>query len=108
MSAHKLHIVTASHVKTSKDQKNQQKKIAWKCKKCTLDEDEDEFHFLMICTKYNDKRTTFLEEIFKENKNAKSLSMKEMFIWLLSNVDNKICNKIVKFVNKIFDIREST
>ena len=108
LSAHKLNIETARHIRTSKDQRNQQKLIARKCTKCQLNEDEDEFHFLMICSKYDDERTIFLEEIYKDNKNTRSLSMKEMFIWLLSNEDDRICNRLVRFVNQTFKIREST
>ena len=74
------------------------------CKKCELNEVEDEKHALMICPKHTEIRNNVFDIIDAENKNFKALDTESKFIWLLSNEDKQVITNLVKLINKITDL----
>ena len=52
------------------------------CKLCNLHEVEDEFHFVMKCTKYNFQRDQLFKEL-SEIYNLDSLSNEDIFFYIL-------------------------
>ena len=107
LSAHKLCIETARHIKVSMSTRNEQKLKARKCKLCETNNDEDELHFLMFCPKYNKQRNILLSEIYDQCRNASLLSKADLFIWLMSNEDIAIMKKLILYVNECFTLRSS-
>jgi hypothetical protein len=51
-------------------------------------------HFLIDCPQYNSLRQEFFMFISENNKNFAALSSENKFIWLLSNEDPVICQKL--------------
>ena len=105
LSAHKLQIELARHIKTTPNDRNTQKLQARKCKLCHSS-DEDEIHFVMQCPSYNTERTKYLTDIHKLCNNTKQLNDRQLFTWIFSNEDSTIMIKTIKFINIIFKQRE--
>ena len=106
LSSHKLQIETARHLKQSKD-RNEKKIQARKCKLCNDNQDEDELHFMLNCKSYDIQRNTFIREIHNICTNTTLLTMKDLFIWLLSNEDPQILRLNIKFISTCFAEREN-
>ena len=96
VSSHNLHIETGRHARVDIS-----KRI---CKKCPLNEIEDEKHALMICPMYQNIRTTVFNDIAITNSNFPNLDMEGKFIWLLSNEDNHIIIQLSKLINTILGV----
>ena len=77
------------------------------CLHCTLNEDEDESHMLFKCPIYETERATLLTYIQDNCKNFEHLSPNNRLIWLLSNEDTLLSNKLAVFLNKSFEIRKN-
>ena len=105
LSAHRLQIELARHIKTTKNDRHTQKLQARKCKLC-LNSDEDEMHFVMQCPSYNIERTKYLTDIHLLCKNTAELNDRQLFTWVFSNEDPRIMTKTIKFINDIFEKRE--
>ena len=95
ISAHNLHIETGRHTRVDVNERI--------CKKCVLNEIEDEKHALMICPKYQNIRETVFNEIASTNSNFQNLDMEGKFVWLLSNEDNHTIAQISKVINIIIE-----
>ena len=107
LSSHKLQIELARYIKVPKTQRKQEKDKARICKNCNLDKIEDELHFLMICPQYQTERIIFFNGIYEICRNASLLSKEQLFIWLLSNEDQNIAKKVIRFVKLCCDKRKS-
>jgi hypothetical protein len=55
---------------------------------------EDETHFLIDCPFYDNERRSFFEEINRLNINFCNLDVKGKFLWLMTNEDHLILNKL--------------
>ena len=76
------------------------------CKTCTQ-EIEDEEHFILKCTKYEDLRTNILlNYVNTNNKNFISLNDGEKLVYLMTSEKN-IVNKLGKFCTRVFNMREA-
>ena len=64
---------------------NSQERI---CEICTLNEPEDEIHFLCSCTLY----ISFRKPLFDEAIRFQSLSNTNKFIWLINNIWREVVN----------------
>ena len=104
LSAHRLQIELARHIKTTKNDRHTQKLQARKCQLC-LNSDEDEMHFVMQCPSYNIERTKYLTDVHQLCKNTVELNDRQLFIWVFSNEDSRIMTKTIKFINDIFEKR---
>lgn len=71
------------------------------CKKCSLNELEDEKHALMICPAYQEIRKLTFDNVAVANQNFDKLDMENKFMWLLTNEDNYIIGQLSKIINKI-------
>ena len=60
------------------------------CKKCTLQEVEDEIHFLFKCTNNKEKRDHLLLKIKTNCTNFPFLDHRNMLIWLMTTEDRDI------------------
>jgi hypothetical protein len=74
------------------------------CKLC-LKEVEDEIHFLLKCEALQNVKTPFIDLINNNNYNFKHLDIREQFIWLMSNEDNFIINKLSDMILKLHSSR---
>ena len=105
ISAHKLNIETARYIKAPVAQRTQQKLLARRCTNFDLMKDEDEKHFLLECPKYNTIRQEFLENIFSQCKNTKSLKLDQLLLWLMSNEEFSITTRTIKFLSECVRLR---
>ena len=74
------------------------------CKICNLNSIEDEIHLLTICPKYE----TLREDLYNSMNNYPqtcTLNKEDRAIWLLSNEDDVICNKMAKLIYNCFQLR---
>jgi hypothetical protein len=69
---------------------------------------DDEIHFLIDCPQYNSLRQKLFMFISENNKNYAALSSENKFIWLLSNEDAVICQKLALFIHKCFEVRSDS
>ena len=75
-----------------------------KCNVCTLDEVEDELHFLCRCPLYAELCRELYNNMYVQNSNFYSLSEKDKFIHIL-----QICSKSVgRFVVNSFEKRRKS
>jgi hypothetical protein len=65
---------------------------------------EDETHFLIDCPLYDNERS-FFEEINRLNINFCNLDVKGKSLWLMTNEDHLILNKLREYLLKNFNKR---
>lgn len=92
LSAHRLSIETGRWHKPNKIPRNERK-----CQICNSI--EDEFHFILECTNYNDIRKKYIKKHFWKNPNIPK------FIELLTTDNVSTLKKLSTFVFKAFEIR---
>ena len=74
------------------------------CKLCSLNEVEDEFHFMLKCTFYKDLRTKMMSDI-AEIYDIDDMSDKECFILLMGFIDYDSILPVIRFVKSAFESR---
>ena len=72
------------------------------CHHCNLNEVEDEFHFIMKCTLYNDSRMKLLSDI-GESFDIDNMSDTDIFILIMSVNEYDNILPVVNFVKSAFD-----
>jgi hypothetical protein len=77
------------------------------CKVCNINEIEDEFHFVMKCSRYNTEREEFMRYINSHVKNFRILNEQNKFIYLLS-AGGDIALKTAKYVASCFTKRDGS
>ena len=75
------------------------------CNYCSLNKIEDEQHFLLECSNYDELRATFYEKCRLENPNFDELNPEERFIFIMNN--DMIINDSMNFVYDIFHKRKN-
>lgn len=93
LSSHCLAIETGRHRNIERS--------ARKCNFCTLDEIEDEYHFVLICPYYNDLRRIYIKRYFYTRPSMYK------FINLLNTTKLKDLNNLAKFLINAFKLREN-
>jgi hypothetical protein len=68
------------------------------CTLCAQNKVETEEHFLLECNYYIRERTPFLIELFQNIPILQTHSPKQLFIWLMSCEDVKICKNVAKLI----------
>ena len=63
---------------------------------------EDEMHFLLHCPIYSPQRTVFVEPIINQLHNARALTDRQKFEFIMSNMDKNLCN----YISNSMDVRE--
>ncbi len=74
------------------------------CTYCPNQEVEDEYHFLMSCSYYQELRNTLTANVLKECRNFSVLNTKEQFIFMLIAGDT-ISSHVSKYINDAFSMR---
>ena len=75
------------------------------CKYCDLNEIEDEFHFTMKCSLYNDIRNRFMtliDDIFVTNNSSEN----DKFLLIMGANDFDTTNAVASFINTAFEKRD--
>ena len=93
LSAHNLNTETAKY------NKNTDNISIKKCKMCNLDDDEDEFHFILKCPKYADLRNLYVKKYFYKKPSVFKL------IQLLSSPNTKELRNLGKYIHFALQIR---
>ena len=88
-------MITSHHERDSNLERGRHRGIQPKerISKLCLKEVEDEIHFLLKCEALQNVRTPFID-LINNNNNFKHLDIREQFIWLMSNEDNFIINRL--------------
>ena len=66
---------------------------------------ENEIHFVLECSLYNDLRNTFINATLVNQKYA-HMTKEDMFKYLMSSSDHDILENLCKFIYKCFRKRE--
>lgn len=94
MSSHKLAIETGRHNNIPRSDR--------KCILCDLNDIEDEYHFILVCTKYIDLRKSYIPRYYYVNPSMFK------FIDLLKSERKSLLIKVAIYCDKAFKIRDSS
>ena len=95
-SDHKLLVETGRHAGLQLTER--------KCQMCSLDEIEDEIHFLCVCPAYEDQRNL----LFQIAKPPAGVHSEEIFKNIFSNTDITVINALYKFISNHGTSSQST
>ena len=70
------------------------------CDKCSAGSVEDEQHFLIECSKFNEYRNNLFQTVNCNNKNFSKLDNFQKFFWLLTNEDSNILHKMGLYLHE--------
>ena len=90
ISAHKLYIETGRYLGILRYDRI--------CTQCSINEVEDEQHYLFTCPGMESKRKILYDTIEKSCINFKHLNNKNKLIWLLNTEDKNILLELCKFL----------
>ena len=90
ISAHKLYIETGRYLGILRHDRI--------CTRCSINEVEDEQHYLFACPGMESKRKILYDTIEKSCINFKHLNNKNKLIWLLNTEDKNILLELCKFL----------
>ena len=82
ISARRLKIETGRYIKLDRSEKL--------CDKCSEGAVEDEQHFLIDCSKFNEYRNNLFQTVNSNHKKFSKLDNLQTFFWLLTNEDSDI------------------
>jgi sorting nexin-29 len=102
LSAHKLKIETGRYNSKNAYTKPEDRL----CTICDLGECENEKHFLLTCPAYKDERKEVFKFISISNKWFTGYSDDEKLVWILSNEDPQIMQKVAKFIYENMKVRD--
>jgi len=100
-SSHSLEIERGRH---SKPKTDRNLRI---CKLCNSNQVEDEYHFIMQCSLYNDLREELFSKLCTIDKTFPDLQMHNRFIYLFCNGNPQIQCWFGKYVHNCFTVRSS-
>ena len=78
------------------------------CKYCSLDEVEDEQHFLLKCPLYNSERTVLLHALGSVYNSVEDWSYTEKFQTIVSSNKLDLMLALGRFLTDCFSIRNTT
>ena len=98
ISAHKLRIETGRHTRTPVE--------ARLCTQCNQQEIEDERHFILACTKYNDQRNKLVQKL-NDFTSFNQMSDDDKFVFLMgyNEGDIEIFKIVSDFISECFLLR---
>ena len=100
LSAHNLHIETGRHTRPVTSINDR------KCNECSTCEVEDEYHAVMVCNKYADKRRELFNSIVHECPLFTSLDGSSKFYFIM-NCCGQILKNVARFIQYIFNTRDN-
>jgi len=77
------------------------------CSLCTLNEKEDEEHFMLRCEAFTQHRQELLMQIQNSNNNTSAYSHSNWFIFLLTSESKQICKAVGKYISECMQIRKN-
>ena len=97
-AAHKLRIETGRHTRTPVE--------ARLCTQCNQQELEDERHFILACTKYNDQRNKLVQRL-NDFTSFNQMSDDDKFVFLMgyNEGDIEIFKIVSDFISECFLLR---
>ena len=98
ISSHDLHIESGRH-----PWKDENLRLCTLCKTLRV---ENEVHFMLQCDAYKDLRTEFENGISVAYCNYSLLSDANKLVWLLSNKNNLLNNRVGKYISHCFETRK--
>jgi hypothetical protein len=104
LSAHKLDIERLRYT-TKGNRIPPEQRI---CRYCTLNEIEDETHFLMVCPLYDDTRLKLITAINSISSQFHKLDNTNKLIWCLSNENNTVIKETASFLKSAFNKRDES
>jgi len=75
------------------------------CPICNQEKVENEMHFLLTCPHYQEERSK-INDILREYPNTRTLNNTDLFIWLMSNENKKICKSLAKYTATCLTLRK--
>ena len=93
MSSHKLRIETGRYGRNRIDRNERL------CQICNCGDIEDEYHFIIICSKYSDIRKKYIAKYYLQRPSMYK------FLELLSNKNHKILDNLAIFIKHALQIR---
>ena len=99
LSSHTLEIEKGRHHKTKVPEQNRV------CKVCNNGIVENEIHFLLHCTRYQEERIKLFTVILRQPSIVLNENSEESFINIMRVEDEKTIFSICKFIQKCFKIR---
>ena len=70
------------------------------CNNCTENKIEDELHFLISCSKYNNEREKLFRLISSKTKNFNDLPDNYKLYWILNCEDQEILDSVGRFLHE--------
>ena len=104
LSCHKLNIETGRYAK-------KEARLAPElrtCNHCNTNNCEDEFHFLTTCPFYENERQIMMENIIKIHPQIINYDNKQLYIWLMANLDPAVINLTTKYVYESYIKRSNS
>ena len=102
ISAHNLQIETG---RFSKNKTPREERFCPYCKTLNIFTVENEVHFLLSCSLFNEERQKFLDEIHRTFPNTATLNEFNMFLWLMSQEVYSITKQLGSFCIKSLEKR---
>ena len=100
LSAHKLHVETGRHTRPITPVNDR------KCNECETDEIEDEYHVIMKCNKYANKRQELFNSVTRECPLFSALDDISKFYFIM-NCCGQMLKDVARFVQYIFVTRDN-
>ena len=100
LSCHKLQIEIGRY---GSDRLKPEERI---CKLCTLNQCEDEEHFVIRCPIYIIQRNTYFSILLKKYPSFANLDDNCKFRFIMSNADEEVINATGIFISKCFEQRK--
>ena len=91
-----------------KKKKKKKEKKRNDCKFSSLNTVEDECHFLLECTTFEQERLTLFDAIKNNCLHFNYLDKEHRFIWILSCEDKYVCERVASFTYKCFELRKKS
>ena len=77
------------------------------CKLCNFNEIEDEFHFMIRCSYYNNPRDVMFADIYEVYGLKDLLSDDDKFLLLMGVTEYDCILPVIKYVNSAFELRKT-
>ena len=103
VSSHTLHIETGRHTKPHPTPESERK-----CTQCRLDEIENECHFLIRCSHYEESRNEMFQTAEKYCSSFPHMNSDEKFHFIMENTERPVIFSLANFLYTSFKRRNCT
>jgi hypothetical protein len=99
VSAHRLMIELGRRTRTAVELRL--------CPKCSLQEVEDEWHFLSVCPLYTKERNKLFKLLNEKSPLHQQLANDDQLCWIMSSKDDEVINALGEYVYSAMKVRYS-